>query len=64
MKKKLLATVLVLLAFVTFGACKVSKDKTETSEEDNKPREELITDVTYYGCPNSKRVKKLNLLKK
>lgn len=58
MKKKLVAILIVVLAVVTFGACKTS---TSTDEAENPG---VFDGVDYYGCPNSKRVKKLNLKKR
>lgn len=36
----------------------------EKMPENTTEYENYISDVCYYGCPNSKRVKKLNLLKR
>lgn len=53
MKKRVLAFVLLLVAVLSFGACKYTGGFFGTTNDS----------VEYYGCPNSKRVKKLKLLK-
>jgi len=54
MKKfaKILTVICLIISVVTFGACTT-------------PFHNNVDDtVEYYGCPNSKRVKKLSLIKR
>lgn len=64
MKKRTLFTVILVAAVLILGACKTTKSDDKTSNETEISKEERNEEaVTYYGCPNSKRVKKLNLKK-
>lgn len=59
MKKKIIALVLALMAAVSvlvLGGCRKDTEEPFSFTES-------YDDVEYYGCPNSKRVKKLNLRK-
>lgn len=71
MKKKTFKAVAIVMAIISvlgLAACK--KTEPVSNEIPEEPGEEITGDfsddnmVEYYGCPNSKRVKKLNLLKK
>ncbi|MBR1855281.1 MAG: hypothetical protein IJ794_19425 [Lachnospiraceae bacterium] len=78
MKKKVLAVLLLVgTSILALAGCTTRKPKTEeTQKEDevsdkqneNGQREMQEVDmddmVCYYGCPNSKRVRKLNTVKK
>lgn len=57
--KKVLALLLIGGAVVGISGCKPN-NKPSSSNNSNNPFEM----VCYYGCPNSKRVKKLNTKKK
>ena len=62
MKKRVIAIILALVATLGLGVlvgCGV-----KNNEELNYPSGGGYEDyVEYYGCPNSKRVKKLNIFK-
>lgn len=67
MKKKFLCGLLVAVFAVFACACK-GKDKEDTTGSSgslsNFFGNDHYTDMDYYGCPNSKRIKKLNLKKR
>ena len=71
MKKKIIAgLLLVAAAAAVIAGCGLGKNDGESvsqNDADNQVQETIREEadfVTYYGCPNSKRVKKLNLRKK
>ena len=71
MKKKIIAALLLAAAAAAViagcGLAGGGEESVSQNDADNQQVEtkvEEIDFVTYYGCPNSKRVKKLNLRKK
>lgn len=74
MKKKTYKAIAIVMAIVSvlgLAACKKTEPVANNGNQE-KPIEnpnsdsgdDDVVDYDYYGCPNSKRVKKLNLVKK
>ena len=76
MRKKICGIVILSLLAAVACACKGASDsktegqteeKTEvpaTTENNRTTADDRISDATYYGCPNSKRVKRLRVERK
>jgi len=54
--RKVIAILMLVVSVISFGACRVNSN--DTGNDDSEYMQ------TYYGCPNSKRVKKLSLIKR
>ena len=63
MKKKIVAiAALMLVAAIGLSGCAETKESNNSSNSGD--LRIGVTDMSYYGCPNSKRVVKLNTIKK
>lgn len=62
MKKKIIGVILLSVIALLACACN-GKDKNNSDVGNLMYDDTDFTDVDYYGCPTSKRIKKLNLKK-
>ncbi|MDO4458648.1 MAG: lipoprotein [Clostridia bacterium] len=64
--KKILSLLLALLSLALLAGCNAERKSDDSSAEIPLEAEEQTVSefVEYYGCPNSKRISKLNLLKR
>lgn len=68
MKKKFISILMVIAIAIGICACTGSNDNERDKKEDlqgsNTTTEDWNDVPTLYGCPYSKRIKRLNLLKR